>query len=188
MKKRPNKGRTTKLFADRLQDLIKDSGKSIKELSRELNVSEGSLSKYQNDEAEAGITSMASIANYFKVSTDFLLGRTDVKTPDIEPQAIWEKTGLSEKAVDVLIKLKESDPYVFSTEKEPLIDIFSALIESDSLFSIIQSIALTKKQYLKAKVNPEYRRSIYEYESFHFMKLLEDFSIQVFENYNERRK
>ncbi|MEA4894101.1 MAG: helix-turn-helix transcriptional regulator [Oscillospiraceae bacterium] len=91
---------TTKIFAERIQDLIFESGKSFKELERETGVPSGSLSKYQNDKGEAGINSLVKIARYFDVSTDYLLGLSgNIRTKDPELRAICEFTGLSEEAI-----------------------------------------------------------------------------------------
>ena len=70
---------TTKCFADRLQDLIADSGKDMKTLASEIGISSGALSKYQNDNSEPGITALAKIAQYFGVTADYLVGMSDNK-------------------------------------------------------------------------------------------------------------
>lgn len=92
--------RTTAKFADNLQDLIATSGKKVGELAKEINISSGSLSKYQNDEAEAGISALYKIANYFNVSIDWLLGRPgSVKALDPDLQDVAQYTGLSENVI-----------------------------------------------------------------------------------------
>lgn len=97
----------TKAFADHLQELIAGSRKSMKELARDINISSGALSKYQNDGAEAGIDALVKIALRFDVSTDWLLGLSDVSKPDAEIQGICAKTGLTEKVVDLIVSLNE---------------------------------------------------------------------------------
>jgi len=99
------KNKVTSLFADRLQDLIAESGKTISELSSSegIGISSGSLSKYQNDAAEPGITALVKIADYFGVSFDYLLGKTNCKKR--ENINISERTGLSEKAVEYLCNM-----------------------------------------------------------------------------------
>lgn len=91
---------TTKIFADRLLDLITESGKTIKQLSEEIGISSGSLSKYQNDGAVAGIDAISKIAKYFNVSVDWLLGHSSTRSPNPTLQGACAYTGLSEKAVD----------------------------------------------------------------------------------------
>ncbi|KAF5077565.1 helix-turn-helix protein [anaerobic digester metagenome] len=111
----------TKGFSEKLRDLISLSGKSIKQLSLELGIPSGSLSKYQNDAAEPGINNLYKIAEYFNVSTDYLLGLSNVKSFDLDIKAISEKTGLSDDAVQILAN--------FSTEKKDIVNIINFLIE-----------------------------------------------------------
>ena len=44
----------TKCLADRLQDLIANSGKDVKSLAAEIGISSGALSKYQTTEQRPG--------------------------------------------------------------------------------------------------------------------------------------
>lgn len=46
-------------------------------LSLDLNLSQNSISRYENMEREAGYETLILIADYFHVSLDYLLGRTD---------------------------------------------------------------------------------------------------------------
>ena len=43
----------------------------------ELSMSQNSISRYENREREAGYETLIAIADYFQVSLDYLLGRTD---------------------------------------------------------------------------------------------------------------
>jgi transcriptional regulator with XRE-family HTH domain len=96
------KSEVTGVFADILQDLLK--GHSLGEVEEKTGVGVGSLSKYQNDGAEPGITALCKIAEYFGVSTDYLLGRTPVRAPDPDKviQTIQEYTHLSEENIAYL--------------------------------------------------------------------------------------
>lgn len=49
---------TTMAFADNLDDLIKESGKDIRTLSKEIGISTGALSNYRSDGAEPGINNL----------------------------------------------------------------------------------------------------------------------------------
>jgi len=113
---------TTSIFSTRLSDLISKIKKPMKLLAKEIRVPAGSLSKYQNDCAEPGIISLAKIAKYFNVSSDYLLGLTDVQTNDIEIRDICEKMGLSENSIDAIkvfsknIHLKDSFEFILQQE------------------------------------------------------------------------
>lgn len=88
--------RTTKSFADRLNELIAECGKDIREISSDSTVASGALSNYRSDNAESGINNLVKIANYFNVSTDYLLGLTD--DPERMPSAV-DELGLTPEAV-----------------------------------------------------------------------------------------
>ena len=130
---------TRKQFADNLSDLIEESGKKIKEISDATGIPTGSLSQYQNDSAEAGIDKLAKLAEYFHVSTDWLLGRTDVRSPDVKLQAAVKYTRLSEKAVEQLHKLGTSGPAA-KGYRLAITDMLSELIESDRFYDIFSNM------------------------------------------------
>ena len=95
----------TKSFADRLSDLIyqkRKEGKSFKEIAEESGVPTGSLSKYQNDACEAGISSLIKLARYFNVSTDYLLGLSDIASGNADDMAIEKRLGLNNKTINHL--------------------------------------------------------------------------------------
>ena len=52
-------------------------------LSLDLTLSQNSISRYENMEREAGYATLILIADYFHVSLDYLLGRTDNPTMNI---------------------------------------------------------------------------------------------------------
>lgn len=100
---------TTKCFADRLQDLIADSGKDVKTLASEIGISSGALSKYQNDKGEPGITALYKIAKYFGVTSDYLIGIGNNKK--VENTDIGNETGLSDEAIDTLKSKRGNQMY-----------------------------------------------------------------------------
>ena len=104
--------RTTKIFADRLQELISSSGKDMKTLETEIGVSAPALSKYQNDGGEAGINALEKIAEYFGVTADYLIGISDNKILENEP--IGNELNLSDEAVEML-RWSRDDSFLNST-------------------------------------------------------------------------
>jgi len=63
-------------FSRTLSLLRKEKGISQKEVARSLGISQALLSHYENGVREPGLSFVASAADYYGVSTDFLLGRT----------------------------------------------------------------------------------------------------------------
>lgn len=68
----------------RLKELRKTRHLSQVRLAMDLNLSQNSISRYENGEREAGYETLIAIADYFQVSLDYLLGRTD--DPTIHPR------------------------------------------------------------------------------------------------------
>ncbi len=64
-------------FANRLNELINNSGKPQKQICEELGIPEPKLSKWKNNHIEPDINDLIMLAKYFKVSIDYLVGLED---------------------------------------------------------------------------------------------------------------
>lgn len=71
-------------FGSILRNLRKEKGISGKELADILKVHKGSISNWETDRRSPDKEMLNTIAEYFNVSVDYLLGRTDEKTLHIE--------------------------------------------------------------------------------------------------------
>ena len=63
----------------RLKELRKERGISQLKLAMELNTNQNTISRYKTGEREPGINELIRLADYFNVSVDYLLERTDVR-------------------------------------------------------------------------------------------------------------
>ena len=63
----------------RLKEIRKSRGISQLKLAMDMNTSQNTISRYETGEREPGIRELIKIADYFDVSLDYLLGRTDKK-------------------------------------------------------------------------------------------------------------
>lgn len=61
----------------RLKELREKRRLSQITLAMELNLNQNSISRYETGEREADYATLIAIADYFGVSVDYLLGRTD---------------------------------------------------------------------------------------------------------------
>jgi transcriptional regulator with XRE-family HTH domain len=103
-------------------------------LASELNITQQSLSKYERDITTIKIDILKSIAEYFNVTTDYLLGISDVKR-DLQGQ----------------MKInKDIDEYY------DLIEVYKGLDKYDKemVWSILQAV---KKTHEKRKIDIEKR-------------------------------
>ena len=61
----------------RLKELRKQRHISQVKIAMDLNVSQNTISRYETGEGEAGYDMLIRIADYFDISVDYLLERTD---------------------------------------------------------------------------------------------------------------
>ena len=61
----------------RLKELRKNKGISQLRLATDLNTTQNTISRYETGEREPGIAELIKLADYFHVSVDYLIGRTN---------------------------------------------------------------------------------------------------------------
>ena len=66
----------------RLKELRRSKGISQLKLAMDLNTNQNTISRYETGEREPGILELIKIADYFGVSVDYLIGRTN--KPDMQ--------------------------------------------------------------------------------------------------------
>lgn len=81
---------------NRIRELRKESALTLKELSTKVGVAESTLSLYETGKREPEYAILLKFANFFRVSTDYLLGR-DYEVTQEEIDAGWRNT----KKIDV---------------------------------------------------------------------------------------
>ena len=64
----------------RLKEIRKKRGITQLKLAMDLNISQNTISRYENGEREADYATLIRLADYFNVSLDYLLERTDDPT------------------------------------------------------------------------------------------------------------
>lgn len=75
-----------------------------KELSKALNVSEAAISLYENNKRNPSVEQIIKIADYFKVSTDFLLGVSDKLQTNNHYESITDFSTVIENIITLLNK------------------------------------------------------------------------------------
>lgn len=137
-------------FPSRFRNLIEKKGATLDALAAEFNTTRQTVSNWQNGVTVPDAVSICDIARYFGVTTDYLLGLTDVKTIETNVRAVAEYTGLSEDAVkelhfpyyqeDAFLHNMGHNVYIID-EDSPRIDdnetwMISQLIEDGALYTI----------------------------------------------------
>ena len=65
------------IFAERLKELREDNKVSLKTLANAIGVTDIAISRWENLKRVPNIEVLSAIADYFNVTTDFLLGKKD---------------------------------------------------------------------------------------------------------------
>lgn len=95
---------------NRIADLRTSKGINQIEMANLLKVSQGTLSNWERGVHDIDQNSMSFLADYFEVSIDFLLGRSDVNTYDKdELNYTGEITEHEKKLFERYQKAKDSD-------------------------------------------------------------------------------
>ena len=83
------------------------------DLAKFLDISRQAVAQYKDGKAQPNIEMIVNIAEYFNVSSDYLLGITNVHTNDKDLKFVCEYTGLNEDAIENIkdITKTEEDAY-----------------------------------------------------------------------------
>ena len=90
-------------FPSNLRTLMKIKSVNQEMLSAVTGKTRQTVSQYVNGISEPSYSTLVKIAEYFDVSTDYLLGKSKTMTPDISIQEMVQQTGLSEENIIRLI-------------------------------------------------------------------------------------
>ena len=115
-------------FSDRIRQLRKENGLTQIELAKDINISDSTIKRYEIGPAEPTMTAIITLANYFNVSTDFLLGLSDIRDPGIvqKTDAVIERDQLVTQYEDSIKKwLNRLSP----SDKERILSALAATIE-----------------------------------------------------------
>lgn len=135
-------------FATALRGLLDSSGISQSVLADYIGVTRQAISSYSLGTSLPDIEKFEKIADYFDVSTEFLLGRTGIKKADTSKQATAAYLGLSEEAIDAIHSLQgfhleqniENDYKLTVKESEPLPEIFSEWLAKADLSELMSNV------------------------------------------------
>lgn len=150
-------------FAVRLNDLIAEKKISLSDLDQELkeraksgkkngkktepegiHITDAALSKCLQGGAESKIATVVTLADYFGVTTDYLLGKVAYRSTEPNEQKVLSYLGLSDEATKKLHHLthdKDNPLYPY------IIDYLVKSGEFENLLSVFQKCLINREQY-----------------------------------------
>ena len=150
----------------RIKELRLELHKSLRDVAADLNISYSSISKYERGDQQPSYETLMKMADYFDVTTDYLIGYTDIRTKNIEAKTIAETTGLTLRSIEILSgyqhNAQRSPENAFDTTPAAATIYLSALnqiLSSD----VLENIA----HYLYLQLNYFYDDDNYQDENYY---------------------
>lgn len=173
-----------KIIGKRITAALSLKGKKQKELANYLQVKPNVISYFCNSDRIPNIEQLKKIAEYLSVSSDYLIGLSE--NPTIEPdiQTACKVTGLSEKAINTIIKLQSEGMGFGGNESDLFCSCKTALdlfITSDYAFSLLLGLSnlnVLSKQYVKKLIDQKPKDELSKCDigtTLMFFENLEDF-------------
>lgn len=89
------------IFGQRIRELRRGYHLTQEDVAKQLNISVAALSRYEKGSFEPkSLSLIVDLAMLYKVSTDYLLGKTDLKNPELDFDKL--DIGLSSKTYETL--------------------------------------------------------------------------------------
>lgn len=133
------------MFQERFELLRQERSSNNTEFAEFLEMSRQTVGFYLNGDRVPDALNLIKIAEKCNVSTDWLLGLSETRSTDIDVQQICKKTGLSEKAADVLLALGEEKQKEYDDISIPShIDTVNRLVSWPDFIILLKKIMRIK--------------------------------------------
>lgn len=106
---------------NRLRFLRNERGESLEKISKFLNVTIQTISNYENEKRDMSPDTILKLADYFNVSTDFLLGKSDIRNPE----------KIDSDKINIGLSTKDYNPP--TKEQQEKIEEFAKFVLKDNL-------------------------------------------------------
>ena len=139
-------------FSQRLRELRKNKKISQQTMSRKLGLAESTYGTYETSRYLPPVDTLSELADYYNVSTDYLLGKTDDRYSENEGT---DKLNFSDECMDRLVDISKNE-----TQKKILEDIITGK-DFVKLLSYIEEYKSLKenskiKDIPKSQYKPKY--------------------------------
>ena len=106
------------MFENRLKELLQEQEITYAELAKRLSIPKGTISNWFNRKSEPTIGYVIKLADYFQVTTDYLLGREDYGTGIIEIRQPARENKVPDKDLDERLKFIEEQFLLLNIENQ----------------------------------------------------------------------
>lgn len=116
------------MFKERFKKLREEKGLTQSQLAEELNIARTSISNYELGTRRPDIDVLITVADYFKVTTDYLTGRSELKTfeEELEHKTTLSKLGIKNDTLSLSNKEREKIINSINILYDSLVKFFSS--------------------------------------------------------------
>lgn len=108
------KENNAKIIGQRINSALAKANKMQKDLAAHLGVTDNTVSYYCSGSRTPNTMQIIEIANFLSVSTDYLLGLSDIQTSNIDKKEICRRLHIPDEMYDILRKLfLDVSPYAY---------------------------------------------------------------------------
>lgn len=104
-------------YGERLKKLRESKKLSQQQLAEKLNINRSTYARYELGQTQPDFETLEKLADFFEVSTDYLLGRTDEKT--VKVNVAGKEIELTEKEFNVFKELKKYQLAFHDLQSDP---------------------------------------------------------------------
>lgn len=120
-------------FSNRLKNLMSEQNLTQDSLAKSIGISRQAIAQYLEGTTQPKADKIYTLAKYFNVSADYLLGLSEISTTNETIQGIHNKTGLSSQSIIKLITEKHLQDFSIS-------NFISSIIENDNIDKLIEAV------------------------------------------------
>ena len=131
------------IFGQRLKQLRKSHNLTQLEFAKIFNIANGTIGNWESGNREPDFNTLNRIADFFNVSTDYLLGKTDNRNPWQPELSEKDEKDIAKEIEKLREKLENSEGLMFDGEPATP-EAIESVIEAMS-FGIKQATLLNKK-------------------------------------------
>lgn len=129
-------------FAKRLREICE--GRTQQEIADGAGITRQNLGKFLLGETKPDVDTLEKLATFFNVSTDYLLGRTDVKPIDPSLDAAVEYTGLSPNSIHNILYFAKRCKFRYEKNKKELQisqQVLNDILTTRSFWKIVENFS-----------------------------------------------
>lgn len=134
MKQNKEQNNRLPIFRERLLSILGDM--TTKDFAEKVGISRQSMGFYLSGKRVPDSVTLTQICQKCKVSSDWLLGLTDTKSPDTDIAAVIQYTGLTEDNVNALHDLSQVQELPLSTYRQTRFALIHDLVDIGQMFNV----------------------------------------------------